>query len=506
MTSATLAAPSAASARLAGPSAAGCGQPATCSLIASSAGVSRRASAALTSDFLPSRPVNRQALRAATGRKPRATSVRPGHVFASADVAQLRGAREAIKDIITSKSCNPILIRLGWHDAGTFDKSVGEWPKQGGANGSIRFRPEIDHGANKGLAGAIALLQPVKDAFPAVSWADLFQLASATAVELAFFPSLPPPPPPPLPPPSTPPQLPHRLPFPDPLPVLLTVRCGSPLPSGASAQGVLPHGAQRPGKAGRGPAVSAPTDAPCFASCAIACSCHHATSCVSSHTPMSHQDVKAKQDEDLLVLPPLMAHPPHCLIMLSTFSSHPHHLLISSPPPSHLIPTTFSSHPHHLLISSPPPSHLIPTTLSPDAHQDVKAKQDEDLLVLPTDAVLFEDPGFKVYAEKYAADQAAFFKEYAAAHKALSELGAKFDPPQGVALDTEGPRPVKFVAAEYSSGNTQSEMSSAMKKKLRDEYIGLGGSPDRPLQTNYFLYIMIGVAVLAILTKLTGAI
>ncbi|CAI5508850.1 unnamed protein product [Closterium sp. Naga37s-1] len=189
MTSATLAAPSAASARLAGPSAARCGQPATCSLTASSAGVSRRASAALTSDFLPSRP--RQALRAATGRKPRATSVRPGHVFASADVAQLRGAREAIKDIITSKSCNPILIRLGWHDAGTFDKSVGEWPKQGGANGSIRFRPEIDHGANKGLAGAIALLQPVKDAFPAVSWADLFQLASATAVEFAGGPVIP---------------------------------------------------------------------------------------------------------------------------------------------------------------------------------------------------------------------------------------------------------------------------------------------------------------------------
>ncbi|CAI5508851.1 unnamed protein product [Closterium sp. Naga37s-1] len=138
--------------------------------------------------------------------------------------------------------------------------------------------------------------------------------------------------------------------------------------------------------------------------------------------------------------------------------------------------------------------------------KDVKAKQDEDLLVLPTDAVLFEDPGFKVYAEKYAADQAAFFKDYAAAHKALSELGAKFDPPQGVTLDSEGPRPVKFVASEYSSGNTQTEMSSAMKKKLRDEYIGLGGSPDRPLQTNYFLYIMIGVAVLAILTKLTGAI
>ena len=28
--------------------------------------------------------------------------------------------------------------------------------------------------------------------------------------------------------------------------------------------------------------------------------------------------------------------------------------------------------------------------------QDIKEKRDEDLLVLPTDAVLFEDPSFKV--------------------------------------------------------------------------------------------------------------
>ena len=34
------------------------------------------------------------------------------------------------------------------------------------------------------------------------------------------------------------------------------------------------------------------------------------------------------------------------------------------------------------------------------------------------------------YAEKYAEDQAAFFADYAAAHKRLSELGAKFDPPE----------------------------------------------------------------------------
>jgi len=34
------------------------------------------------------------------------------------------------------------------------------------------------------------------------------------------------------------------------------------------------------------------------------------------------------------------------------------------------------------------------------------------------------------YAEKYAVDQDAFFKDYAEAHASLSTLRAKFDPPQ----------------------------------------------------------------------------
>ncbi|KAF7001840.1 hypothetical protein CFC21_017423, partial [Triticum aestivum] len=65
----------------------------------------------------------------------------------------------------------------------------------------------------------------------------------------------------------------------------------------------------------------------------------------------------------------------------------------------------------------------------------IKEKGDQDLLVLPTDAALFEDPTFKVYAEKYAADEEAFFKDYAEAHAKLSSLGAKFDPAEGFSLD-----------------------------------------------------------------------
>jgi hypothetical protein len=36
----------------------------------------------------------------------------------------------------------------------------------------------------------------------------------------------------------------------------------------------------------------------------------------------------------------------------------------------------------------------------------------------------------QVYAEKYAADQDTFFKDYADSHAKLSNLGAKFNPPQ----------------------------------------------------------------------------
>lgn len=59
---------------------------------------------------------------------------------------------------------------------------------------------------------------------------------------------------------------------------------------------------------------------------------------------------------------------------------------------------------------------------------------DSDLLRLETDVALFQDDGFKKYAEVYAKDQQAFFDDYEAAHKKLSELGSKFVPAEGVSL------------------------------------------------------------------------
>ncbi|KAI7732081.1 hypothetical protein M8C21_031360 [Ambrosia artemisiifolia] len=69
----------------------------------------------------------------------------------------------------------------------------------------------------------------------------------------------------------------------------------------------------------------------------------------------------------------------------------------------------------------------------------------------------FDNSYFKVYAEKYVVDEKAFFDDCAEVHAKLSNLGAKFDPPEGFSINDEPPPPAvaapeKFVAAKYSSG------------------------------------------------------
>lgn len=104
----------------------------------------------------------------------------------------LDGAQAMIDAIIDEKNCNPFFVRLAWHDSGTYDDSLKSqpWPKAGGAIGSIRFEPEIKHGANNGLSGGIKLLEPVKAKFPDMSYADIFQMASARSIELAGGPKI----------------------------------------------------------------------------------------------------------------------------------------------------------------------------------------------------------------------------------------------------------------------------------------------------------------------------
>ncbi|KAK9096082.1 hypothetical protein Sjap_021579 [Stephania japonica] len=273
-----------------------------------------------------------------------------GAVCMASSPDQLRSAREDVKDLLRTTFCHPIMVRLGWHDAGTYDKNIEEWPQRGGANGSLQFEIELKHAANAGLVNALKLLQPIKDKYPGVTYADLFQLASATAVEEAGGPKLP----------------------------MKYGRVDVSGPDMCPEEGKLPDA---------GPP-----------------------------SPADHlRDVFYRMglnDKEIVAL------------------SGAHTLGRSRPERSGW------GKPETKYTKDGPgapggQSWTVQWLEFDNSYfKDIKERRDEDLLVLPTDAVLFEDPSFKVYAEKYAADQDAFFKDYAEAHAKLSNLGAKFDPPE----------------------------------------------------------------------------
>lgn len=82
----------------------------------------------------------------------------------------------------------PILVRLSWHDAGTYDKNDGT----GGPRGCMRFRGgESAHGANAGLDEARNFLAPIKAKYPSVSNADLWSLAAVCAIKTMGGPDIP---------------------------------------------------------------------------------------------------------------------------------------------------------------------------------------------------------------------------------------------------------------------------------------------------------------------------
>ncbi|KAE8771258.1 putative L-ascorbate peroxidase 6, chloroplastic [Hordeum vulgare] len=112
-----------------------------------------------------------------------------GDMVTELDEAEVRDAENATKQ---REACNvaddegppaPKLpsgkVRLGWHDAGTYDKNISEWAKCGGANGSLRFEIELKHVDNAGLVNALKLIQAIKDKYTGVTYADLFQHARA---------------------------------------------------------------------------------------------------------------------------------------------------------------------------------------------------------------------------------------------------------------------------------------------------------------------------------------
>jgi len=92
------------------------------------------------------------------------------------------------KDDYDDGSYGPVLLRLAWHQSGTYDAATGT----GGSNGAtMRFAPEGSHGANAGLKNARDFLEPIKQQFPWISYGDLWTLAGVCAVQEMQGPTIP---------------------------------------------------------------------------------------------------------------------------------------------------------------------------------------------------------------------------------------------------------------------------------------------------------------------------
>jgi len=105
-----------------------------------------------------------------------------------------KAVRTAIADIMDNEdyddgSLGPLLLRLCWHACGTYDKADNSGGSATGA--TMRFAPESGDGANAGLNVARDFLEPIKAQFPGISYADLWSLAGAVAIEEMGGPQIP---------------------------------------------------------------------------------------------------------------------------------------------------------------------------------------------------------------------------------------------------------------------------------------------------------------------------
>ncbi|XP_057545146.1 L-ascorbate peroxidase 5, peroxisomal-like isoform X2 [Amaranthus tricolor] len=99
---------------------------------------------------------------------------------------EIEAARKDLRQLLQSKKqFSPIILRLAFHDAGTYDVKA----KTGGPNGSIRG--ELNNPANNGIKVAVDFCEQVKAKHPKVSYADLYQLAGIIAVEVTGGPIIP---------------------------------------------------------------------------------------------------------------------------------------------------------------------------------------------------------------------------------------------------------------------------------------------------------------------------
>lgn len=303
---------------------------------------------------------------------------------------QLCAAKKDLLALIDRENCNPILVRLAWHDSGTFDQRIPSFPARGGANGAIIHKGEINFGANAGLSKAVNYLRPIKEKYPLVSWADLIQMASAVAVEHAGGPAIP-------------------------------IRYGRVDVSGPE------DCVASESREGFSENAGLPDAKPPF-------------SCGSKDPAMHLRNVFTKKlgfvDQEIVALSG--AH-----TIGRAFADRS-----GTCPYGYTNPTKYTGLCPHLARADGKEGFGMKGGQSWTKnwlkfdneyfqyYTNGSDKPGSELLWFPTDHALYADPAFKPTFEAYAKDQALFFKDYAAAHKKLSELGSKWQYGQGFTIES----------------------------------------------------------------------
>mmetsp|Transcript_70852 Transcript_70852/g.196842 ORF Transcript_70852/g.196842 Transcript_70852/m.196842 type:complete len:310 (+) Transcript_70852:119-1048(+) len=292
--------------------------------------------------------------------------------------------RRDLLAFINENNCMPIMVRLAWHDSGTFDKRLSSWPACGGANASIIFEPEIDHGANAGLAKAVNYLKPFKAKYPKVSWADLIQMASACAIEVA----------------------------------------GGPVIPMKYGRVDVTDGSACPARKSRGTADNAGLpDAMAPFGCGAPDAATHLRNIFNR---------MGFDDEGIVALSGA-----HTLgRAFKERSGTVDNGYGDAKASKYTKSTCIARMDGATGVGMAGGKAWTPNWLTFDNAYFVQLKKgnDDNLIAFPTDKALHEDEKFKPYFDKFADSKDAFFGAYARAHKKLSELGSKFEPAQGFTL------------------------------------------------------------------------
>lgn len=299
---------------------------------------------------------------------------------------QLIAMKTDLMTLIGEMNCNPILIRLAWHDSGTYDQRIASFPQRGGANGAIIHDPEMTMGANAGLSKAVSYLKPIKAKYPLVSWADCIQMASASAVEHAGGP-----------------KIPMKYGRKD---VAGPQDCASP----TSREGFN-------GNAGL------PDAMPPFG-CGATDAATHLRNVFAKKMGFNDQEIVALSGA-------------HTIGRAFKERSGTCPFGYGDKSASAFTKSNCTvRHDGKPGVGMAGGAAWTKNWLKFDnEYFNIYKEGNKDLLWFPTDECLHTDPAFKPTFELYGRDQAAFFRDYAMAHKKLSEQGAVFEPAEGVIVE-----------------------------------------------------------------------